>query len=299
MTRERSGAIYLDALAVELARVGIRGSLRRRILAEVEDHFTCDKEAKLGPPAQIARSFADELGTSLARRAALSAFAALALAGLLFVVAFAGARASWGPLPQLRPRSQSIGDLAVWLAVIGPQVAFAAGTLAALRAYRRRRDAVIGRQQALVLARRAGVGLLAGLASIAGIALFAMQYAPPAGGSWRTVVLVLAGAGALVLLSAAPALVRALRVQPLAQAQRGDIFADLPTPLASLCGESPWVFACVFATAVGVVIALVGVSASDPFDGIARGLADALACLAGFALLGPFLGLWRMRSARS
>jgi hypothetical protein len=30
---------------------------------------------------------------------------------------------------------------------------------------------------------------------------------------------------------------------------------------------------------------------ADPYDGILRGLADAIACLAGFAVLGRYLGL--------
>jgi hypothetical protein len=41
------------------------------------------------------------------------------------------------------------------------------------------------------------------------------------------------------------------------------------------------------------VIGLAGVVQSDPFDGLARGLADGAACLAGFAVLGRYLGLRR------
>ena len=40
-----------------------------------------------------------------------------------------------------------------------------------------------------------------------------------------------------------------------------------------------------------VGIALAGVVQGDPFDGLARALADGLACLAGFAALGKLLGL--------
>jgi hypothetical protein len=42
---------------------------------------------------------------------------------------------------------------------------------------------------------------------------------------------------------------------------------------------------------VAIVIAPAGVLQSDPYDGALRGVADALACLTGFALLGRYLGL--------
>lgn len=283
--------IYLDALSNELWQVGIRGRLRRRILAEVEDHLSCDPKAPLGAPAEIARAFADELGTGLARRAALSAFGALAFAGALFLIAFLGARISWGSLSRLGPRSQALGDLALLLCVIAPQVAFAAGALGALRASRRRRDAVIGREQAQVLGRRATVGLLAGGGSMAGIALLAVEYAPTSGGSWRVVTLALAAAGGLGLLCATPLLAQALRVLPVSNGEPSDIFEDLPAAVHRLAGGSPWVFALAFSAAIAGVVAAVGFAASDGLDGIARGLIDALACLAGFGLLGRLLGL--------
>lgn len=125
--------IYLDALSYELSKVGIRGRLRRRILIEIEDHLSCDREAELGSPAQVAGSFAEQLGSSFARRAALWAFAALAVTGVLFAAAFLAARDVNWPLrlPYLHPRSQSLGDVGLALALLCPQVALVAGSLGA------------------------------------------------------------------------------------------------------------------------------------------------------------------------
>ena len=78
---------YLNDLKAQLERVGIRGARRERIVTEFADHLSCAPDAELGDPAALATQFADELGTSFARTAAFHAFVALALAGILVVVA--------------------------------------------------------------------------------------------------------------------------------------------------------------------------------------------------------------------
>jgi hypothetical protein len=55
--------------------------------------------------------------------------------------------------------------------------------------------------------------------------------------------------------------------------------------------SAPWRFAFVVAFAVAAVITLAGIGADDPYDGLLRGLLEAAAVLAGFGLLGPYLGL--------
>jgi hypothetical protein len=120
---------YVDELPGQLAAVGIGGRRRVRILAEIADHLTCDPDATLGDPKALAREFADELGTFRARRAAFGAFAALAVAGAVFVVAFLTlpggglARATSGPTPLLR-------DLGAAITVLAAQLAFVTGVLA-------------------------------------------------------------------------------------------------------------------------------------------------------------------------
>jgi hypothetical protein len=86
-----------------------------------------------------------------------------------------------------------------------------------------------------------------------------------------------------------PAVRDAARVRPVQPGDAGDLFSDLG-PLAPR-GVSAWRFAILFSAAVAVVIALAGVAANDPYDGIARGLANGVACLACFAVLGRYLGL--------
>lgn len=39
------------------------------------------------------------------------------------------------------------------------------------------------------------------------------------------------------------------------------------------------------------MVALAGIMRSDPYDGALRGRADGFVCLAGFAVLGRYLGL--------
>ena len=53
----------------------------------------------------------------------------------------------------------------------------------------------------------------------------------------------------------------------------------------------PWRFAIVVAAALGAVLVIAGIQASDGYDGALRGLLEASACLGGFALLGRYLGI--------
>jgi hypothetical protein len=86
--------------------------------------------------------------------------------------------------------------------------------------------------------------------------------------------------------------VRAQRLRPVAGGPAsGDLSSDLgPLVPSSLRGD-PWGLALAIAGLVAVCIAAAGAVQGDPFDGLARALADALACLAGFAFLSRWLGL--------
>ena len=75
---------YLDELCAELTRVGIRGALRDRILAEASDHLAEGEVEEFGEPRVIAQRFADELATVHGRRATFRGFAALGAAGAVF-----------------------------------------------------------------------------------------------------------------------------------------------------------------------------------------------------------------------
>jgi hypothetical protein len=281
---------YLDALRDELAGVGIRGRRRERIVTEIADHLACDPAAKLGAPREIARQFADELGTVNARRAAARSFAALAIAGLLFGAAFAGSpAAAFGAAPA---GASVVGRLARIVAVLAPQIALVAGLLASLRAVRRRGRGVIAAAEARIILRRAVVATVAGLATSVSLGVIALVFGRDVSSGWQALALVASGTGTVALLAALPSLWAAARLRPVAPGTAGDLFDDLgPIVPAQLRGR-PWRLAIVVAAGVAVAIALAGAAGDDLYDGIARGVADGLVCLAGFGTLGRYLGLW-------
>jgi hypothetical protein len=93
-----------------------------------------------------------------------------------------------------------------------------------------------------------------------------------------------------------PIVLAAATSLPTGSGEAGDIFEDVGPFFPAAWRSQPWRFAIAFAAAAGVAVALVGVAASDPYDGILRGIAETTACLAGFAILGPYLGLWAPRA---
>lgn len=140
---------YLDELSRELGAVGIRGRLRRRIVAETDDHLRSGGvPERFGAPREIAEPFAAELAPCVSRRSAYGAFAALAVAGGVYAAAFFSFSRP-PPTADLLPFA---------VAVAAPQVAFVSGSLALLRALRRPGD--VG-----VIGRRALVGVGSGLAA--------------------------------------------------------------------------------------------------------------------------------------
>jgi hypothetical protein len=286
---------YLDDLAQQLATAGVGGRRRRRIVAEFADHLACDPQADLGDPSEVARQFADQLGTRLALRAAYVSFAALALAGSLFAIDLVAGQSSAVGVPAAgRLKYAAAGSLAyagAGLAIVACQVAFVTGGLAAVRALRRRHAGVIPRLEAGLIVRRAAVGLAAGLLTMIGLALVAAGAAHGAATWWRALVFASAGTGLLALLAAALPLAAAARLRPLTAGSAGDLREDLGPLLPPVLDGGPWVFALGVAIVVTFVIAVAGAAQADPFDGVLRGLTDGAACLVGFAALGRYLGL--------
>jgi hypothetical protein len=284
---------YPERLARELAALGIAGAQRRRIIAEITDHLACDPKAKLGEPAALAREFVDELGSRQALRAAKRAFGSLAIAGLLCAGAGVAVQRAGG-FAVLRGHGESaLGLIGFALSILGGQVAFVAGALGCLRALRRRDVAVLPRSEALVLVRRAGVGLFGGLATLIGLGLVAIGAQGHIAPWWTTLALAFTGAGALALTTALPPVLAAHRLTPRFEGPRGDLSDDLRGLLPSSFDPGGWRFALFVAGALALVIALVGTAQGDPVDGLLRGLADATACLVGYAALGSYLGLRR------
>jgi hypothetical protein len=275
---------YVDELARELGAVGIGGGRRERILAEVGDHLRSDPEAesRFGPSRELANAFAADAGTTESRRAAVIAFGALAVAGIVYAIAFvAFGRASHLSDPPL-------ASLAFFVIVLAPQIAFVAGALALLRAWRGRARGVLSSAERTVLARRTNLALGAGLATMAAVLVYAIEIRSSISGWLFAFTLAGAGAASMLLVVAIVPSVRAARLRPRIAGPAGDVFDDL-----GLAGyrARPWRFALIVAGLAGLGVWFAGIAGADPIDGFIRGVFEALACLGGFALLGRYLSL--------
>jgi hypothetical protein len=277
---------WLAELRRELEAARIPAGRRRRIETELADHLQCEPSAadRLGDPAELARRFADEVGTALSRRAAFAVFLALAPFGLLF-----GALVALLGPAHLKASDPNLVGPAV---ILGTQLAFVGGSLAMLRAWRLRRAAAVPAAQATVLRRRALLGLAGGYLTAAGIAVGASQLPSHVASWYPPLAYATAVVGIATLTVAGVELGRATRLRPVAAGgAAGDLESDLgPLVPGALRGNTRRL-AVAIAGLVAFCIALAGAVQGDPFDGLARGLVDALLCLGGFALLGRRLGL--------
>jgi hypothetical protein len=281
---------YLRDLETELSAVGIRGSRRRRILAETADHLReSGNTARFGEPKLIAARFADELATNGARRVAFMSFIALAPAGIAYAVLLG--------LIRTRPDIAAAKMLPLAIAsalimVLAPQVSFAAGLLTLARAWRLRSQTVASAADVRVLRRRAAVALGSGAAAFAGMAVYAYAYSSGLAGWWTTAVFVASGAAVVPIGGAALALAGTARLRPQAAGTAGDVFDDV-APLLDLIPlglrGKPWHFCLLVAAAVAAAALVAG----GPDEGPRNAVAEFVAVCAAFAVLGRFLGLRR------
>jgi hypothetical protein len=279
---------YLAELGRQLGSVGIRGRLRRRILAESEDHLRADDGAlgRFGTPEEVANTFAAELGARASRRAAVGAFLALGVAGAVYAVSFLSASFAGQPPPDTWP---ALALLAFAVGIVAPQVSFVAGSLALVRVLRRR-EPVLPSAELTILNRRTGVALLFGVVTMVALAVFALELRNEIAGWWLALTLAgVAIATPLLVLAALPA-AGAARLRPRITGDPGDVFDDLGLPGYR---DDPWRFARRVAVGLGLVVFLVAVLQGDPLDGAVRGAGETIACLAGFAAFGRYLGLRR------
>jgi hypothetical protein len=277
---------YLEALDLELVDVGIPARLRRRILAESEDHLRSDNDAldRFGTPAEVANAFAAELGARASRRAAVGAFVALAVAGAVYALSFVGASFAGHAAPDTWPL---LAQLALVAVIIAPQVSFVAGSLALVRVLRRR-EPVLPSTELTVINRRAGIALVFGIVTMVSLGVLAFELRNVSAGWWVALTLIgVAVVTPLLVLAALPAAVAA-RLRPRVAGDPGDLFDDL-----GFGRMDPWRFAGSVALGMGLVVFLVAALQGDPFDGAVNGTAEALACLAGFAAFGRYLSLRR------
>jgi len=274
---------YLDALGAELGRVGITGRLRARILAETADHLTEGDVDRFGDPREIAQRFADELATAQSTRAAFRAFAALAAAGSVFaagwlLIPFAGgwpdfASAEFVPL----------GIAAGLAMVVCPQIAFATGLLALLRAWRLRRLATAPAAEVALLLTRTRTALAFGSASMVAIAVDAFESRADLASWYRLSVVPSALVLTVPLVAVAASASRAAALRSAVPGAAGDMFDDFPVRLP----RRPWLVC--LALAAGVAFVALGVAGSD--EGPRNAVAEAVLIVGCFAALGRRLGL--------
>ena len=277
---------YLDQLGAELTRVGIRGRQRARILTEAADHIAEGSAEEFGDPTELAQLFADELATQETARAAYVAFAALALAGAGFGLAWHQlVMHSHGGASLTSGAFVPVGIVAAFALIACPQISFAAGLLSVLRARRLRKLRVAPAAELDLLARRTRTALGFGAASVLAFSVFAVDYHS----SYPGWVVLAAGIGGLALtlpLAVAAAYGRrAAMVQSAAPGEAGDMFDDLPVRLP----RRPWLV-CFGLTAV---LAILFLGAAWPDEGPRNAVAESVLVIGSFAALGRRLGLRR------
>jgi hypothetical protein len=271
-------------LAEELARVGIRGRARARILAEAADHLAEGDAAEFGDPHELAQLFADELATQATTRAAFVSFAALGVAGAAFALGWI-AMIAGGTGDITSAAFLPAGLVAAFALIACPQISFAAGLLALLRARRLRRLRAAPAAELALLQRRTNTALASGAASMLAFAVFAVDY-HASFSSWQ----VIASATTAVVLTAplaaaAVASHNAGLVRSSVPGEAGDMFDDLPVELPHhpglVCG------------ALAVSLALVLLVAGGLVEGPRNAIAETLLVVGCFAAFGRRLGLRR------
>ncbi len=311
---------YLDELDSELASAGIPARRRRRIVAEFTDHLGEDPAAELGAAKDLARQFADELGTRLARITAYRAFAVLALAGVVLLVMFFEGGRTWGAWVGYgsHPASGFIPGwwvplMVVWF--VTAQVALAAGSLALLRAWQLRHERVMTAGDAAVINRRAAVGLLAGAFTMLVLPVTDLMLARPlvvrmpggaieaqadrwhslfqtTGHVWWSDLAIIGGPLLIIaMLAMLPSVLAATRLRPSRAGAAGDLTADIGLSISERFGATPERIAVALSATIVLVMFVVGARSDDGLDGLLRGVLDAGVCMAGFVLLGSYLGL--------
>jgi hypothetical protein len=298
---------YLQTLESELARAGIPPRRRARIVTEFADHLQENPEAELGAPRLLALQFADVLGTRLARSTAYWSFGVMAVAAFVLVVMFFEGGRTWGAWVGYGSHPDSayiptwwVPLMIVWF--ISAQLALAAGALALLRAWHLRHEAVITAADAAILRRRAAVGLIAGAVTMLVMPATDLMLARPLSAAdrwhslftvvpapwWGYVAIIGGPLLAVAMLSMLRMVLAAARMPPQQEGAAGDLTLDLGVQKAPL---TPQRMALAMSGAIVLVMLVIGIGSSDPLAGLARGFVDAALFMAGFVVLGTYLGL--------
>ncbi|HEY5198928.1 MAG TPA: hypothetical protein VIJ51_18055 [Solirubrobacteraceae bacterium] len=285
---------WTEQLADELGRRGVPARQRETILLEMKDHIACEPASvsRLGNPGELAAEFADELATQSARGGALGAFGALGVAAVALIVSQLGLGAAGGYPGFDNGYSTALAIPAILCMVIAPQIALVAGTLALLRALRRRGEPVLPAAEIRLVRRRTWVGLGAGLACSVALEVYVLDFLAVEPAWWLGLVGGLAGLAIVALGAAAVSLRGSGGLVVAATGPAGDIFDDLP-PLRPLRGR-PWRLCGVVAGGVAVAMTLGEWHAEHSLaEGLQRGIFEGVAATVGFVLLGRAIGARR------
>ena len=275
---------FIHRLDHELANRGVRGSMRRRIALEYADHLACDPdaEARLGDPSELAGEFAAELAADDARRVARNAFVALALAALALVAGQLTISAAGGYPGYNNGLSTALAVPTILTILIAPQIALVAGSLAALRALRRRRSRRLPDAEVALIHRRSEIAVGAGLALCAAMLLYAIDHAQQMAGWWVALQIGLASAATLALTEVAVQAWRSRQTIGAVPGPSGGIVDDVP-PLALVARHrrAACITAALLAGVAGTVLG--GVAERSLIEGVERGTFEAIlvaVCLA-------------------
>jgi hypothetical protein len=284
---------WLEALGDELTARGVRGREQSRIILELHDHIECAPggELRLGDPAIVAATFADELAGARSRRSALYAFAALSLTALALAV-------SQFTLGQIGYPGFKHGltQVLFWPALVGifiaPQIALVSGTLAAVRAFRRRRVVTMPAAEVALLARRTRVALSAGMATAAGVELYVIDFSRRLPSWWLVLSAGLGVVAGTALIAARRELAGTLQLRSSVTGPAGDLSRDLPCLSDRGWHARPWRLVALATLLVALLVTAVEAHAERSLqEGIQRGLAEAIVAAAGLVLLGRALGI--------
>jgi hypothetical protein len=285
---------WLDSLALELLALGVPARERARIMLELGDHIDCEPGGaeRLGDPRELAVSFAEELASDRARECALQAFWALA-AGAVALTVSQLALDRVGGYPGF---THGLSLLLFFPALLGmlvaPQVALVAGTLAALRAFRRRGSARLPAAEVGLIARRTGVALWAGSATLAGLGLYLIDFSLRLPAWYLALLGTLVAICALAVSTALRSLAGARRIVSAAPGTAGDVFDDLPVLGRRWLRHRRWRLGAIGSMLVAVVMTIAQARAERSLgEGLQRGVVEGLAAAVGFAVLGRAVGL--------
>jgi hypothetical protein len=289
---------WLSDFEEELGARRVRRAVRERLVAELADHLACEEGqptrlvlTRLGAAREIAAECADELATDEGRRAALVAFAALALTAFALISTQIGLGAIGYPGYD-HGLSAAISLPSIFAIVFGSQVALVAGVLASWRALRRRGARVLPAAEIALIATRTRIALAAGLVVSLSIALLALDYVRVVPAWWLVLAFALSAAATGALAGAWRVGARAASTLATAAGPAGDLFDDIP-PLGVLRGHPVRLCAGLALASGGAITLLEWHAEHSLAEGLQRGIAEALAFSLCFAALGRLVGARR------